>query len=242
VLALGAGLVAIGAIGTVKRTSVIHGAISRPIANETHAGLTVSDVYKRDGPGVAYVQTATGQGGEQATGSGFVIDKRGHVLTNAHVVNGATSVTVQLGNRTWNAKIVGRNESTDVALLDVSAPARYLHPLALADSNAVQVGDSVVAIGNPFGLDRTVTTGIVSALQRRIQGPNGSTISNAIQTDTAINPGNSGGPLIDSSGRVIGITSQIEAAGGRGSVGIGFAVPMNTAKKIVGQLERYPAV
>ena len=130
-----------------------------------------------------------------------------------------------------SAKVVGKDPSTDVALLQVDAPADQLHPLALGDSSQVQVGDPVVAIGNPFGLDRTVTAGIVSALQRQIKAPNGFTISNVIQTDAAINPGNSGGPLIDADGRVIGINSQIESPGGGGNVGIGFAVPINTAAR-----------
>jgi len=121
-------------------------------------------------------------------------------------------------------------------LLKVDAPSDQLHPLALGDSSQLQVGDSVVAIGNPFGLDRTVTTGIVSALQREIKAPNGFTINNVIQTDAAINPGNSGGPLLGADGRVIGINSQIESAGGGGNVGIGFAVPINTAHEVVQQL------
>ena len=132
--------------------------------------------------------------------------------------------------------MVGKDPSTDVALLEVDAPSDQLHPLALGDSSQLQVGDSVVAIGNPFGLDRTVTTGIVSALQREIRAPNGFTIDNVIQTDAAINPGNSGGPLLGADGRVIGINSQIESAGGGGNVGIGFAVPINTAHEVVQQL------
>jgi S1-C subfamily serine protease len=122
--------------------------------------------------------------------------------------------------------------------LKINAPSSALHPLPLGDSSSVQVGDPVVAIGNPFGLDRTATTGIVSALQRQIQAPNGFSISNVIQTDASINPGNSGGPLINSFGQVIGITSQIETAGGGGSVGIGFAIPSNTARQVVSQLEK----
>jgi S1-C subfamily serine protease len=132
--------------------------------------------------------------------------------------------------------VVGRDPSTDVALLEVDASSDQLHPLALGDSAQLQVGDSVVAIGNPFGLDRTVTTGIVSALQREIKAPNGFTINDVIQTDAAINPGNSGGPLLDADGRVIGINSQIESAGGGGNVGIGFAVPIDTAEEVVEQL------
>jgi S1-C subfamily serine protease len=129
-----------------------------------------------------------------------------------------------------------------VALLKVDAPADQLHPLSLGESSMVEVGDQVVAIGNPFGLDRTVTAGIVSALQRQIQAPNGFSISHVIQTDAAINPGNSGGPLIDSSGSVIGINSQIQTGGSSGNVGIGFAVPINTAREVVTQIERHGEV
>ena len=151
-----------------------------------------------------------------ATGSGFLIDTEGHIVTNNHVVEGATKVEVKLGSSdtSHEAEVVGTDPATDVALLKVDVPADQQHPLALGNSSKVQVGDPVVAIGNPFGLDRTVTAGIVSALQRQIQAPNGFSISHVIQTDAAINPGNSGGPLIDADGRVIGINSQIQTGGG----------------------------
>ncbi len=214
-------------------------------------GLTVNQIYQQDSPGVAFIQAQSapqpsqlnpfgGGGGGTATGSGFVIDQEGHVLTNAHVVDGADKIEVTLGNtdnsQPVGAEVVGKDPSTDVALLKVDAPSDELHPLSLGNSSDLQVGNPVVAIGNPFGLDRTVTTGIVSALQREIKAPNGFTINNVIQTDAAINPGNSGGPLLDASGRVIGINSQIESAGGGGNVGIGFAVPINTAHQVVQQL------
>jgi len=181
-----------------------------------------------------------GSGGGLATGSGFLIDTEGHVLTNNHVVSGAKKIAVKLGDSetTYDAQVIGTDPATDLALLKVDAPADQLHPLALGDSSQIQVGDPVVAIGNPFGLDRTVTSGIVSALQRQIQAPNGFAISNVVQTDAAINPGNSGGPLIDAAGQVIGINSQIETGGGgSGNVGIGFAIPINTARDVVTQLE-----
>ena len=165
-----------------------------------------------------------------------MIDTEGHILTNNHVVEGADKIEVKLGasDKTYTAEVVGTDPATDVALLKVDAPADELHPLALGDSSEVEVGDPVVAIGNPFGLDRTVTSGIVSALQRQIQAPNGFSISHVIQTDAAINPGNSGGPLIDAEGQVIGINSQIETGGGSdGNVGIGFAMPINTAREVV---------
>jgi S1-C subfamily serine protease len=244
VMAVGSALILSGVIGTEHKTSIVRSSVAQPVASEP-AALSVSDIYKRDGAGVAFVRAEIGQNGQsqlglagrqEATGSGFVIDAGGDILTNAHVVEGATKVTVQLGGKTMNAKVVGRDTSSDVALLKVRAPEGSLHPLEVADSDTARVGDPVVAIGNPFGLDRTVTSGIVSALQRKIKAPDGSTIKHVIQTDAPVNPGNSGGPLIDSSGRVIGITSQIETAGSGGSVGIGFAIPINIAKKIAEQL------
>jgi S1-C subfamily serine protease len=251
VLIVGVILIATGAVGKDK-TTVVQNPISQPAAtasDESRVGLTVHQIYEQTGPGVAFVRAQVVQQSDsvfgapqtqrgEATGSGFVIDKDGYILTNAHVVEGATKVTVDLGKNTLDAKIVGRDTSSDVALLKVSTDQKNLHPLALGDSNKVQVGDPVVAIGNPFGLDRTVTTGIVSALQRQLKAPNGFTIEHVIQTDAAINPGNSGGPLIDSRGRVIGINSQIATGGGNGSIGIGFAVPIDTAKKIADQLKQ----
>ena len=232
--------------------------VTAPVsANEEGNLNVVNQIYRRDGRGVAFIEAETqaeepspfnpfGQpeGGGIATGSGFLIDTEGHIITNNHVVEGADRVEVKLGSsdRTYSAKVVGTDPATDVALLDVDAPSDQLHPLALGDSSRVQVGEPVVAIGNPFGLDRTVTSGIVSALQRQIQAPNGFSISHVIQTDAAINPGNSGGPLIDSDGRVIGINSQIQTGGSNGNVGIGFAVPINTAREVVEQLEEHGKV
>jgi S1-C subfamily serine protease len=238
-------------------TTTIAAPAAAPIvtSSDKEGGNTVNAIYRHDGGGVAFIQAdeppqeASGfspfgeeesQGGGTATGSGFVIDPEGHILTNNHVVEGANRISVKLGasDTTYGAQVVGTDPATDLALLKVNAPADQLHPLNLGDSSKLQVGDSVVAIGNPFGLDRTVTSGIVSALQRQIQAPNGFSISNVIQTDAAINPGNSGGPLIDSSGDVVGINSQIETGGGgNGNVGIGFAIPINTARDVVTQLE-----
>jgi S1-C subfamily serine protease len=214
-------------------------------------GIDVGTIYRRSGPGVVQITSTTqGQSGvdvfgnpiqgqsQQALGSGFVIDKDGHIVTNYHVVQGASRVEVSFSNQdTVKAEVVGTDPSTDLAVLKVSEPAKALTPLTLANSDAVQVGDPVVAIGNPFGLDRTVTSGIVSALQREVRSPNNYTIDHVIQTDAPINSGNSGGPLIDAQGRVIGVNSQIETAnGGGGNVGIGFAVPANTVKSVVAQL------
>jgi S1-C subfamily serine protease len=222
----------------------------KPGANSSNgSGLTVHDIYQRTAPGVAFIQSQVAQqpsaanpfggGRGTATGSGFVIDEQGHILTNAHVVDGAEQISVKLGDNqpTVDGKVVGRDPSSDLALVQVDPDQVDLHPLPLDDSSDTQVGDPVVAIGNPFGLDRTATAGIVSALQREIDAPNGFTISDVIQTDAPINPGNSGGPLIDAAGKVIGVNSQIATAGGGGgSVGIGFAVPSNTANDVVEQL------
>jgi S1-C subfamily serine protease len=169
-------------------------------------------------------------------GSGFVIDKAGHVVTSLHVVEGAETITVSFSNRDRvKARLVGADPATDLAVLQLDTPSRALTPLILGDSDRLAVGDPVVAIGNPFGLERTVTAGIVSALQREITAPNGFAIDRVIQTDAAINHGNSGGPLLNADGRVIGVNSQIETESG-GNVGIGFAVPINTVKDVVSQL------
>jgi S1-C subfamily serine protease len=235
-------------------TTISAAPMAAPVV-DTHSdgsSNTVNQIYQRDGQGVAFIQAQQpprqaspfnpfgGSGGGIATGSGFLIDTDGHLLTNNHVVSGAKKIQVKLGDSetTYDAQVVGTDPATDLALLKIDAPSDQLHPLALGDSSKIEVGDPVVAIGNPFGLDRTVTSGIVSALQRQIQAPNGFAISNVIQTDAAINPGNSGGPLIDAAGQVIGINSQIETAGGgQGNVGIGFAIPINTARDVVTQLE-----
>jgi S1-C subfamily serine protease len=214
----------------------------------------VNQIYKADGEGVAFIEaeieSQSSEGfnpfgepqpeGGGASGSGFVIDKEGHVLTNNHVVEGASEVSVKLGasEESYEAEVVGTDPATDVALLEVDAPADELHPLTMGSSSDVEVGDPVVAIGNPFGLDRTVTSGIISALQRQIQAPNGFSISHVLQTDAAINPGNSGGPLINEAGEVIGINAQIATGGGgNGNVGIGFAIPIDTVRANLEQLK-----
>lgn len=193
-------------------------------------GLSVGEIYERDAAGVAFVSAGP------ASGSGFVIDDEGHILTNAHVVEGADEITVEVGEdgEQRKATLVGADPSSDVALLDVEENDD-LTALELGDSSEARVGDPVVAIGNPFGLDRTVTTGIVSAKQRQIRAPNGFSISDVIQTDAAVNPGNSGGPLLDAEGRVIGINSQIASSSGAND-GVAFAVPIATAQDVVEQL------
>jgi S1-C subfamily serine protease len=257
-LALG-GAALVGGFGTTTTVREVAAPLPSPIAlNEPSAAragaLSVNAIYKHAAPGVVQV-TATqvvstpgvdpfgfafpAQQKSQALGSGFVIDKAGHIVTNYHVVENARSVDVSFSNNeSMKAKIVGADASTDIAVLQVDTHARALTPLALGNSDAVRVGDSVVAIGNPFGYDRTVTAGIVSALQRVIRAPNSYSIDHVIQTDAALNKGNSGGPLLDARGNVIGVNSQIAAgdSGASGNVGIGFAVPINTVKTVAAQI------
>ena len=245
-------------LGGGRTTTVVEQA---PLSSATDAsssskGLTARDIYKRDAPGVVFIRADIVQKSQstspfdfgaplqqrgQATGSGFVIDKKGTILTNAHVVNGAQKISVQFQNKqATTARVLGTDESTDLAVLKVDPTGQQLHPLALGSSKGVQVGDPAIAIGNPFGLERTLTTGVISAVQRTIQAPNNFQIDDVLQTDAPINPGNSGGPLIDGAGRVIGINSQIETGGSSsaGNLGIGFAVPIDTAKQIIPQLEK----
>jgi S1-C subfamily serine protease len=258
------GLIAISA-GWIKaeggKTTTVAAPAMAPIvsnSSEEEGGHNVvNQIYKRDGGGVAFIESQipaqesstfspfgeseSGGAAATATGSGFVIDGEGHILTNNHVINGANKISVKLGasDKSYSGEVVGTDPASDLALLKVEAPSSELHPLTLGDSSKAEVGDPVVAIGNPFGLDRTVTSGIVSALQRQIQAPNGFSIDNVIQTDAAINPGNSGGPLLNAEGEVIGINSQIETggSGSNGNVGIGFSIPINTAKAEIHQLE-----
>jgi S1-C subfamily serine protease len=207
---------------------------------------SVGDVYAGTSPSVALIEaTVSGQsdspfgpggGGGQASGSGFVYDDQGHIITNAHVVDGATEVQVSFdGAREIPAEVRGTLESTDVAVLSVDPAEIPAGALPVADSDSVEVGDTAIAIGNPFGLERTVTSGIVSALERTVEAPDGAPITDVIQTDAAINPGNSGGPLLDAAGRVIGINTQIASQSG-GNDGVGFAVPSNTVTRVADQL------
>jgi S1-C subfamily serine protease len=225
-------------------------------ASQVTTGLTPHQIYVRDAPGVVFVTSTIVQQGEsspfnlfgggetqrqgKATGSGIIIDGNGTILTNYHVVENAVKVQVSIEKgQNVDAQVVGKDPSNDLAVLRIPTDGLTLHPLTLGDSSKVQVGDPVLAIGNPFDLERTLTTGVISALQRQITAPNGFTIDNVLQTDAPINPGNSGGPLLNAQGQVIGINSQIETGGsGNGSVGIGFAVPINTAKSEISQLEK----
>jgi putative serine protease PepD len=236
--------------GSASKTTQTVVQQAAPAATPAAARTTqsVGSVYRAARAGVVEI-TATsnggsgsspspfgGGGGGSAQGSGFVYDTSGHVITNYHVVQGASSISVAFPDGSkYTATLVGSDQSTDLAVLKVNAPASKLHPLSLGDSSALQVGDGVVAIGSPFGLAETVTSGIVSALNRDINATNNYTISGAIQTDAAINHGNSGGPLLDMAGQVVGITTQIESESG-GNEGVGFAVPSNTIRSVASQL------
>jgi len=205
---------------------------TRPVADD----LTARNVYNGAKNSVAYIGASTAQG--QATGSGFVVSGDGLVVTNHHVIEGAQDVTVKIGTngKQRPAQIVGDDPSHDLALLKVDTGGASLQTLSLGDSSKVDVGDATYAIGNPFGLDHTFTTGVVSALHRDLQAPNGATITGGIQTDAAINPGNSGGPLLDSAGKVIGVNAQIATGSQTGegaNVGIGFAIPSSTVKQFL---------
>jgi putative serine protease PepD len=203
-------------------------------ARTTTSALTIHQIYERTSPGVVQIRVQGSSGA--VTGSGFVFDRKGHVLTNEHVVSGASTATVVFANgKQESANVVGSDASTDVAVLQLTNPSSTLTPLPLGTATSLEIGDPVVAIGSPFGLQGTVTSGIVSALHRELQAPNGFAIDGAIQTDAALNSGNSGGPLLDDYGRVVGINSQIQSENG-GNVGIGYAVPIDTAKRIAQQL------
>ena len=205
-----------------------------PVSDQRAAEGSVSDIYAETAPGVAFVQN-----GNSGSGSGFLMDGKGHVVTNDHVVEGGSEFRVRFGEGgdLLPAKLVGKDASSDLAVLEVDPdkiPAET-DPLELASSSQLRPGDVAIAIGSPFGLSGSVTSGIISALDREITAPNGFQISGVLQTDAAINPGNSGGPLLDAEGRVIGVNSQI-ASSSRQSSGVGFAVPVDTVKQIVPQL------
>ncbi len=247
-------LVAASAIGvgsnSTTTTVVRDGAtgVLRPVSDG--GVMTPREIYKRYSKGVVFITAdvvkkqsnifgAPESQSGKSTGSGFVIDKEGTILTNAHVVDGAKKVTIRFSNdKTVDAKILGADRSSDIAVLQVDSAGLDLTTLPLASAADVQVGDPVVAIGNPFGQAFSLTTGVVSAKKRSIEGLNGFAINDVIQTDAAINPGNSGGPLIDSAGEVVGINSQIATREGGGNVGIGFAVPIDTARKLLPGLRK----
>jgi len=259
-IALG-GAAAFGKLGdktTVIREEVAARA-SEAAAFQQGKQRSINQIYRAAAPAVVHIETTTrvrqpsdpffgnpfGTAETQrALGSGFVIDKAGHIVTNYHVVQGASVIQVSFSNNErFKAKVVGVDPSTDVAVLKVNVKSRALKTLTLGSSDSVRVGDQVIAIGNPFGLDRSVTAGIVSAVQRRIESPNNLSIAHVIQTDAALNHGNSGGPLLNAQGEVIGVNAQIETGGQtQGNVGIGFAIPINTVKDVVAELIKHGKV
>jgi putative serine protease PepD len=253
-IALG-GAAAFGKLGD-KTTIIREEAAPRtsaPAVFQQGKARSINEIYRAAAPAVVHIETTTRVSQpadpffgnpfgtsqtQRALGSGFVIDKAGHIVTNYHVVQGASLIQVSFSNNErFNAKVVGVDPSTDVAVLKVNVKSRALKTLTLGNSDTVRVGDQVIAIGNPFGLDRSVTAGIVSAVQRRIEAPNNLSIAHVIQTDAALNHGNSGGPLLNAEGEVIGVNAQIETGGQtQGNVGIGFAIPINTVKDVVAVL------
>jgi S1-C subfamily serine protease len=226
------------------------GAEPRPVTPRgslTPGEETTIQIFKQTNPSVVFINTVmqrtnffTGDVTEvpEGAGSGFIWDKGGRIVTNFHVVRGASGAQVTLADHsTYPARVVGLSPNNDLAVLQIDAPADKLRPILIGTSHDLQVGQQVLAIGDPFGLDQTLTTGIISALGRSIQSPTGHPISNVIQTDAAINPGNSGGPLVDSSGRLIGVNAAIVSPSGS-SAGIGFAIPVDTVNRIVPQIIR----
>jgi S1-C subfamily serine protease len=250
-LVVAGGFLALGVTGRrTTRTIVEESPVSAQPASNSTSSLTPHAIYERDAPGVVFVRAQVIQQVQNpfdlfpqrqqtsSTGSGFLIERSGLVLTDYHVIEGAdrsTGVTVRFEDSVSRpAAVIGADQNSDLAVLRVDmSGVPPVAPLPMGDSSTVRVGDPTLAIGNPFGLDRTLTSGIVSALQRQIQATNGFSIDNVIQTDAPLNLGNSGGPLLDAAGRVIGINSQIQTASGSGSVGIGFAVPIDTAKQLL---------
>ncbi len=236
---------------TVQGTPIAFSSQSVAAHNDRNAAAAV---YASAAAGVVFVNASDvtvsqstseylkGEGGQRGTaaGSGLEINADGAILTNWHVVSEASKITVTLDHgRTMSARVIAKDPSTDIAVLQIPTNGLVLRPLKLGDSNTAQVGDPVFAIGNPFGLAETLTTGVISSLGRQIAAPDGATIDNAIQTDAPINPGNSGGPLLNEQGEVIGINSQIETSSERGgSVGIAFAIPIDTAKRELAVLEK----
>jgi putative serine protease PepD len=227
----GGGAATYAALSSGKGTTVVRQVtVSDGQPTSSSSSLSVQSIYRLAGKGVVEITAGQGQG------SGFVYDSNGHIVTNAHVVEGSSSVSIKFSNgKAYSARVVGTDASTDLAVLKVDAPVSQLFPLTLGDSSSLVVGDQVVAIGSPFGLEGTVTSGIVSALHREMTSPNNFAIDNSIQTDAAINHGNSGGPLLNAEGKVVGVTAQIESNSG-GNEGVGFAVPSNTVRSIASQL------
>jgi putative serine protease PepD len=227
----GGGAATYAALSSGNGTTVVRQVtVSDAQPASSDGNLSVQSIYRLAYKGTVEITAGQGQG------SGFVYDAGGHIVTNEHVVDGASSVSVRFWNgKTLTARVMGTDASTDLAVLKVDAPASQLFPLSLGDSSTLVVGDQVVAIGSPFGLEGTVTSGIVSALHREMTSPDRFAIDNSIQTDAAINHGNSGGPLLNAQGKVVGVNAQIESDSG-GNEGVGFAIPSNTVRSIASQL------
>jgi len=239
-------------------TTIVRPSTNRTISGSSGSGLDAKALYAAASPGVVDITSrgVTSDEGSQnpfggpqqqqgtATGTGFVVDKNGNVVTAAHVVDGASSITVTFQDGTTRtAKLLGKDDATDVAVLKVDASGLTLHPLELGSSSALGAGDALAVIGDPFGYERSISTGIVSGLDRTIQAPNGFTVAHAIQTDAAMNPGNSGGPVFDASGKVIGIADQIATGGSaNANTGVGFLVPIDLVKSELPQLEAAQSV
>ena len=239
-----AALVVIVGIGPGSHETVVvlqspGGAVGgRSPISQVSGGLSARQIYARAAPSVVAIQATLAGAGATQSGSGFVIDGSGLIVTNEHVVGGGQTITVAFGanlDRSRPARLVYADPSKDLALVKIDPTGLGLLPLTLGQSTGVEVGDPTYAIGNPFGLDRTLTTGVISALGRTIVAPNGASIGDAIQTDAALNPGNSGGPLLDGLGRVIGVNSQIASDGtpASGNTGVGFAVAIDAVKSFV---------
>jgi putative serine protease PepD len=251
--AVGAGVVAITGGGDSTTTTTVAAPVTSAASNDSaSSGLNASALYASTAAGVVDItsrgvtdtsQSSSPFGGQQpsatATGTGFVVDGKGNIVTAAHVVNGASSITVTFQDGTTRkATLLGQDNATDVAVLHVDPSGLTLHPLALGSSASLDVGDPIAAIGDPFTYDRSMSTGIVSGLDRTISAPNGFTVAHAIQTDAALNPGNSGGPVLDANGKVIGIVDQIATNGSSDtSSGVGFAVPIDLIKSELSSLE-----
>ena len=243
-LGAGGGAVAYGTLHDNGTNTVVRQVTVQQADTASASPLSVNQIYRRAYRGVVEITVTEGGtaspipgGGQaQAQGSGWAYDSDGHIVTNDHVVNGSTSIKVRFWDgKTYSATVVGTDKSTDLAVIKVDAPSSELYPLAVGDSTQLQVGDGVVAIGSPFGLEETVTSGIVSALHRAIQGVTNFTINDSIQTDAAINHGNSGGPLLNTQGQVVGVNAQIKSDSG-GNEGVGFSIPSNTVRSIASQL------
>jgi putative serine protease PepD len=243
-LGAGGGAVAYATLHDSGTNTVVRQVTVQQADTASASPLSVNQIYRRAYRGVVEITVTEagsaspipGGGAQQAQGSGWVYDSDGHIVTNDHVVDGANSIKVRFWDgETYSATVVGTDKSTDLAVIKVDAPSSELYPLVVGDSTQLQVGDGVVAIGSPFGLEETVTSGIVSALHRAIQGMTNFTINDSIQTDAAINHGNSGGPLLNTQGQVVGVNAQIKSDSG-GNEGVGFSIPSATVKTVASQL------